>query len=71
MKMVLICMAVAIPAAFGAFYYGRSVGSHQSAMEIHEAENHGEREHAEHDVTAGRHETHLWRSRTFPPPVSI
>ncbi|MBW2708377.1 MAG: efflux RND transporter periplasmic adaptor subunit [Deltaproteobacteria bacterium] len=49
MKVVLICMAVTIPVAFGAFYYGRNVESHRSAMEIHEAENHGEREHEEHE----------------------
>ena len=49
MKVVLICMAVMIPVAFGAFYYGRNVGSHRSAMEIHEAENHGEREQEGHE----------------------
>ena len=49
LKMVLICMAVMIPVAFGAFYYGRNVESHRSAMEIHEVENHGEREHEEHE----------------------
>jgi len=49
MKVVFICIAVMIPVAFGAFYYGRTVESHRAAMEIHEAENHGEREHEEHE----------------------
>jgi hypothetical protein len=29
-KTVLICVAVAIPVAFGAFYYGRTMDSHQA-----------------------------------------
>ena len=55
-KVVLICIVVVIPAVFGAFYYGRTVESHRSAKEIHEEENHGEREHEEHGEKD--HESH-------------
>ena len=47
-KMVLICMAVAVPVAFGAFYYGRTLGSHPHEEEVHGEGAHGEREHGEH-----------------------
>lgn len=47
-KMVLICMAVAVPVAFGGFYYGRTVGSHPSQEEAHDqGEGHEEKAHDE------------------------
>ena len=47
-------MAVAVPVAFGGFYYGRTVGSHPSQEEAHDqGEGHEEKAHDE-----GEHEAH-------------
>ena len=40
-KMVLICLAVAVPVALGAFYYGRTLGPRPHAGEVHEETVHG------------------------------
>jgi membrane fusion protein, heavy metal efflux system len=48
MKVVLICMVVAVPVAFGAFYYGRTLGSHPHEGEVHGEGAHNEGEHEEH-----------------------
>ena len=60
-KMVLICLAVAVPVALGAFYYGRTLGPRPHAGEVHEETVHGagERpEHGEKEAHEGEQEPH-------------
>jgi len=63
-KVVLICMAVTVPVAFAAFYFGRTVGPRLDQEEVHEEVEHGTGEHPEHtehvenETNEGKHEPH-------------
>ncbi|MBT3256009.1 MAG: efflux RND transporter periplasmic adaptor subunit [Deltaproteobacteria bacterium] len=59
-KMVLICLAVAVPVALGAFYYGRTLDPRPHAGEVHEEKAHGTGEHPEQEEEAheAEHEPH-------------
>ncbi len=69
LKTVLICFAVAVPVAFGAFHYGRMVISAQIEGAASHEENrhgkdpetdhdHGDEHEREHEVHEGEHESH-------------
>jgi membrane fusion protein, heavy metal efflux system len=60
-KMVFICLAVAVPVALGAFYYGRTLDPRPHAGEVHEETAHGNGEHPEHgeeEAHEAEHEPH-------------
>jgi len=56
MKTVLICMVVAVPVAFAAFYYGQSVGSLSAKGAPREEKAHAETRHEAHPETEKGHE---------------
>ena len=60
-KMVFICLAVAVPVALGAFYYGRTLDPRPHAGEVHEETPRGTGEHPEHgeeEAHEAEHEPH-------------
>ena len=56
--MAFICLAVAVPVAFGAFYYGRTAGSHPSQGEVHGEKAPVAGEHEEHREQEPGHDSH-------------
>ena len=57
-RVVLICMVLAIPVVFGAFHYGRTMKSHEPAGAFHEKEVHGVGEHPEHEGHQKKEQEH-------------
>ncbi len=58
MKTVLVCMVVAVPVAFGAFYYGQSVGSLSGRGEVHGEKAESEEQHEAHPAEIGHDPEH-------------